>query len=100
MYVDLRVAITGRRTIPTNDLLSIKDEISKCLIKIKKQYQDQSICLLSGLAEGADRLVVKIGLELGIPYKAILPMAFSEYIADFDRFCFIHCFVFFGLILL
>ena len=49
MYVDLRVAITGHRTIPTNDLLSIKDEISKCLIKIKKQYQDQSICLLSGL---------------------------------------------------
>ena len=81
---DLWISITGHRIIRIDDLSAIKAEISKRLIKLKEKYQGQSICLLSGLAEGADRLVVEIGLQLGIPYKAILPMAFSKYIADFE----------------
>jgi hypothetical protein len=40
--------------------------------------------LLSGLAEGADRLVVRVAHEMGIDFAAILPFSESAYIEDFD----------------
>jgi hypothetical protein len=80
---DLQIGITGHRAICTHDLPVINAEIKNRLLKIQNQYKDKSICLLSGLADGADRLAVAIALELGVPFKAILPMALSDYIADF-----------------
>lgn len=79
----VQVGIAGHRAICQEDLPVIKAEINDRLLKIQNQYKDKSICLLSGLAEGADRLVVWIALELGMPFKVVLPMALSDYIADF-----------------
>ena len=80
---DLQIGITGHRAICIHDLPVINADIKNRLLKIQNQYKYHSICLLSGLADGADRLAVAIALELGVPFKAILPMALSDYIADF-----------------
>ncbi len=81
--LNIQIGITGHRAICLEDLPAIKDEVRHRLLALKMQYQAKSLCLFSGLAEGADRLVVEVGLELGIPFVGILPMAVSDYLSDF-----------------
>jgi hypothetical protein len=47
-------------------------------------YPDLDLQLLTALAEGADRLVAQVALQLGIPLIVILPMAQAEYEKDFE----------------
>jgi len=81
--LNIQIGITGHRAICLEDLPAIKDEVRHRLLALKMQYQAKSLCLFSGLAEGADRLVVEIGLELGIPFVGVLPMVVSDYLSDF-----------------
>ncbi len=82
-FLNIQIGITGHRAICIEDLPAIKDEVRHRLLALKIQHEGKSLCLLSGLAEGADRLVVEVGLELGIPFVGILPMAVSDYLSDF-----------------
>ena len=82
-FLNIKIGITGHRAICLEDLPAIKDEVMYRLLALKIQHEGKPLYLLSGLAEGADRLVVEVGLELGIPFAGILPMSVSEYRSDF-----------------
>jgi len=80
----INIGMTGHRDLRDEDIKSLEDSIRSVINKIKNDYKNSPIRILSPLADGADRLVAKIGLELGVSLYAILPMAKNEYIKDFN----------------
>lgn len=84
----ITLAITGHRDmVETEDL---KNEIYAYLEDIIVQNPKSEIILLSPLADGADRFVAEIFLELQQKYKdlsLVVPMPFSQerYMLDFDE---------------
>jgi len=77
------IGVTGHRDLKEECLEDYSQQISKLLFDLKQQYTDMII--YSPLSDGADRLVVKEGIKLNIPFAAILPMQKEKYIMDFDE---------------
>jgi len=75
---------TGHRDIAEGDYSVLKKAISDELKKIAYQCVHSPLVLLSGLAEGADRLVAMSALECGWHISAILPLPQDEYEKDFS----------------
>jgi hypothetical protein len=82
--IRMTIGVTGHRDIPSQDIEQVKDVVRNQLLKLKVEYPDTPILILSGLAEGADRLVVRVAQELDIRYAAILPLEISDYQTDFQ----------------
>lgn len=82
--VPVVVAVTGHRDIPVQDIPVLSKVVSAHLREISKAYPDSPCLLLSGLAEGADRLVAHCALDQGWQLAAVLPMRQSNYEADFS----------------
>jgi len=79
-----KIGISGHR-----DLLPEKEEeylntLINHLQKIQKEHPRQNLCILTPLAEGADRLMAKAALKLHIAYDVILPMPLELYREDFS----------------
>ncbi|MBD3628600.1 hypothetical protein [Cyclobacterium sp.] len=66
------IAVTGHRDLRPEDLPEIKVKVKEKLIQITRDKDLGTFRLLSGMAEGADQLVVEIAREIGIPSTAIL----------------------------
>lgn len=79
----IHVAVTGHRDILVEDWPSLKEEVHNHLKVLQKTYPNCPFRILSGLAEGADQLVVQVAYEMGIPVIAVLPMPQVEYEKDF-----------------
>lgn len=82
--VPIIVGVTGHRDIPKEDEKVIHDVIFRYLIELKNKYPYSPFRLISGLAEGADRLVAEVALEVGFGLLAALPMEQTEYEKDFQ----------------
>ena len=79
----IHIAVTGHRDILVEDWPSLKEEVHHHLQVLQKTYPNCPFRILSGLAEGADQLVVQVAYEIGIPVIAVLPMPQVEYEKDF-----------------
>ena len=64
--------------------MGIRDRVRHLLTELAERYPERELRVMSPLAEGADRLVAGIALDLGIDLIVPLPMARELYIADFD----------------
>lgn len=77
------VGITGHR-----DLLESKTTEYKRQIKQNLEFLQDSVkkplMIVSPLADGADRLMVEVAVELNLLYSVLLPMQKRLYIKDFD----------------
>jgi len=83
----LTIGITGHRDVVETQKL--RDDIKEYLQNIIAQNSDKEIVLLSPLADGADRLVADIFLDLQKSHsnlKLVVPMPFEQdrYMQDFD----------------
>jgi hypothetical protein len=76
------IGITGHRDLLQSELGKYKDELRNYFSGIKAEKE---IVLLSPLADGADRLFIEVGIELGLRYKTVLPMPIEEYSQDFSK---------------
>ena len=83
--VSLVLAITGHRDLYEADVPGFEDEIRKIFQKLKTAYRNTPLLLLSGLAEGADQIAVRVAQEkdIDVPYVAILPLPEDLYRTDF-----------------
>ncbi len=81
--VPVVVAVTGHRDIPVEDVAVLSLVISAQLHDISTRHPDTPCMLLSGLAEGADRLVARCALEAGWHLGAVLPLKQQDYEKDF-----------------
>jgi len=83
-FTPIVVGATGHRDIAEIDHGILKKTISEELQKIAKQCPHSPLVLVSGLAEGADRLLAMCAIECGWHIAAILPLAQSDYETDFS----------------
>jgi hypothetical protein len=80
----LVVAISGHRDLYDEDLPLLQKSVHEVLKKLHTSYPHTALLLLTGLAEGADRVAVRAIKELGFPYIAVLPMKADLYRIDFQ----------------
>ncbi len=81
----ITVGITGHRDIPDEDIAILRAVIEVGLLELQANFKDTPLLILSGLAEGADRLVVEVAYEMGIAFAAILPLPKNDYAKDFTE---------------
>lgn len=82
--VPIIVGVTGHRDIPNEDEKVILEAVRHHLTKLQKEYPNSPFSLISGLAEGADRLVAEVAIDVGFGLLAALPMELAEYENDFE----------------
>ncbi len=85
----ITIGVTGHRTL--TDMDTLRETIQQILNHILKKYQETEmtgvkLCVLSPLAEGADRLVVEEVLKRDEDpvLKVVLPLTISDYLEDFN----------------
>ena len=79
-----RIGISGHRDLKSDNIAQYQRQIEKFLEEQKQSYYDKEIRVVSPLADGADRLMVKAAQNTGLEYEVYLPMPKELYVMDFD----------------
>ncbi|UCZ52902.1 hypothetical protein LGQ02_19305 [Bacillus shivajii] len=79
----LIIGVTAHRTIKESAICGVTQQVQSFFKSIQQDYFGYKIKLQSPLAEGGDRLVAKIALELDIDLMVPLPMEIDDYVSDF-----------------
>jgi hypothetical protein len=82
--VPLVVAVTGHRDLRPGDTEYLQKQVLAILQELTDKYPFTPIELLSGLAEGADRIVARVAVQSGVTLLACLPMDRALYEMDFE----------------
>lgn len=78
------IGVTGHRDL--DNVEQIASSVDEVLREIRNAYPDESLTIISPLAEGADRLVVWRAMESNdVRLVVPLPLEISEYMLDFFR---------------
>jgi hypothetical protein len=80
----LSIGVTGHRDLVEQEIPALESRVRAMFDSLSAIYPDLDLQVLTALAEGADRLVAKVAIELGIPLVAILPMEQADYEKDFE----------------
>lgn len=80
--ITLRIGVTGHRDLP--DAASAREQIIRVLMAIQCAAQKQNhstvkLQVVSALADGADQIVARHGLELGYELVAVSPSRIDDY---------------------
>ncbi len=79
----LVVAVTGHRDLLASEVPDIRVRVKDLMIWLREQYPERRLSIMSSLAEGADRLVAEVALDLHIELTVPLPMRKDLYMQDF-----------------
>jgi hypothetical protein len=79
----LVLGVTGHRDLRAEDVPQLEATIGRVFQELHAKFPHTPLLLLSGLAEGADRLAAHVALECGARLVAPLPMPRAEYEKDF-----------------
>lgn len=82
--VPIIIGITGHRDLRKEDIPDLENKVRGIFQEARRKYPNSPIKVLSPLADGADRLVARIGLDEKASLIAVLPMPRSEYEKDFE----------------
>jgi hypothetical protein len=82
----LVVGVTGHRLnrLPPEEVPRIRKQIAAELRKLQGRRRAADCTLVSGAAEGTDRIAAEVALSLGWRYEALLPFSRTRYLQDFD----------------
>jgi hypothetical protein len=80
----LVVGVTGHRDLRADELPEIGERVRSVFLDLRERYPCRKLRLLCPLAEGADRFVAKIALELGVELAVVMPMPRDIYYSEFD----------------
>jgi uncharacterized membrane protein len=82
--IPIIIGVTGHRFIRADAIPKIEQLVREKLQEIQDQYKHSTLYVISPLAEGADRLVAKIALDLKMNLIVPLPLPEQEYEKDFE----------------
>lgn len=82
--VPIVVAVTGHRDLRAEDLPVLTIAVTDQLRQISGKYPNTPCLLLTGLAEGADRLAAHCALQAGWQLGVVLPLSQQLYEQDFS----------------
>lgn len=80
-----KVGISGHRDLKSSEIPEYREKVMDILKGIIRKYESREISIITPLAEGADRLVAKCAIALGLGYEVLLPMPTELYIEDFPN---------------
>jgi hypothetical protein len=89
----LVIGVTGHRDLRPDEMPGIRSRVRELFEGLLEQFPARTLRLLSPLAEGADRLVANVALELGLELAVVMPMprviyetefSSAESVAEFD----------------
>lgn len=81
--VPLILGVTGHRDLRVEDRPALEAGVRNFFQDLHRRYPHTPFVLLSPLAEGADRLVARVGLGEGVRLHVPLPVPREEYLTDF-----------------
>ena len=81
------IGVTGHRDLRPDDLPHLERKVKHIFERLRERYGSTPLLVLSPLAEGADRLVARVGLldEVGARLVVPLPMPAALYEDDFEE---------------
>jgi hypothetical protein len=87
--VPLVIGVTGHRDLRPQDVPLLEKEVRAIITRLRHDYFGGStdatpFVLVSALAEGADRVVARVALSMGLKLIAPLPLPVEEYRKDFE----------------
>ena len=80
----LVLGITGHRDLRPEDEEPLRERVQQIFSELQESYRSTPLRVISGLAEGADRLVAQVALANNVELLACLPMQRSFYERDFE----------------
>ena len=80
----LTIGITGHRDLLADEIPALKKKVRDFFVALKSNFPDLDLQLITPLAEGSDRLVADVALDLGMDLIVPLPMPQAEYERDFS----------------
>lgn len=82
--MQLTIGVTGHRDLLAEEVPVLQEKIRDFFLQLKSDYPDLDLQLITPLAEGSDRLVADVALELGVDLIVPLPMPQADYELDFS----------------
>jgi hypothetical protein len=79
------IGVTGHRDLRPADVPTLEGIVRRILLDAGAAHPHSPLILLSPLAEGSDRLVARVALEVGIRLVVPLPLAHELYEQDFEN---------------
>ncbi len=83
--VPLRIAVTGHRDLDPADVAELRATIERLCGALLERLPGVHAELVSGMADGADRIAAQAALAAGFRVHALLPMPLDMYLGDFDE---------------
>jgi hypothetical protein len=84
LSLPLVIGVTGHRDLRPEDRGQLEASVRQIIEKLAADFPHTPLILLSSLAEGADRLVAEVALDLGLELIVPLPMSREIYATDFS----------------
>ena len=78
------VGVTGHRNLRPEDIEPLSERVRAVVGALLTRHPHSPVVILTPLAEGADRLVARVGFELGLRVIVPLPFAKELYEEDFE----------------
>src|SRR5689334_4176674 len=89
LSVSLRIGVTGHRWLDPADPVLI-ESVRAALTALRAACTVAStattevgLTVISSLAEGADRIVAEVALDMGAALEVVLPLGVDDFVADF-----------------
>src|SRR5210317_987716 len=79
----LTIGVTGHRDLVAEEIPALKKQVRGFFRQLKTEFPHLELQLITPLAEGSDRLVADIAIEMGIGLIVPLPMPQADYERDF-----------------
>jgi len=88
----LTIGVTGHRDLVEDEIPALKKIVRDFFLKLRRDFPGLDLQLITPLAEGSDRLVTDVALEMGIDLIVPLPMPQADYEQDFSSVAAIETF--------
>jgi len=79
----LVIGVTGHRDLVPDEIGPLREMVSLLFAELRHRFPNTPLCLMTALAEGADRLAAHAALDTNVGIRAILPMPADDYRTDF-----------------
>ena len=80
----LIIGVSGHRDLDPRDTQRLRAAVSEFLEQIRASVPDTEIRVMAGMASGADLLIARTALDLGMGVDAVLPLPLQRYAVDFQ----------------
>jgi len=82
--IPLRIGVTGHRNLDPADIDHLRQTVEGLFVRLRERLPGIHVELVTGMADGADRLAAEAALAAGMQVHALLPMPLDMYLTDFD----------------